>query len=98
MNYEAIAEKLIDLLGQHDAGLRGSIHQDANKRDFFRLFKAAYIGGLIEGPSQANYLSADALREVLASRAPEVLDGKAWLDLSTFWEEWTYARRNWDAA
>jgi hypothetical protein len=97
MNYDAIVNGVIELLRQHGAERRGSIHQEPYKGDFFKLFATAYNAGLIESASQTNYLSADAPADIIASRAPEVLDGETWGDLRTFWQEWTYAWRQRDA-
>jgi hypothetical protein len=93
VDHDQIVQEIIVLLRQHIDGLRGSVHQEPYKGDFFRLFAAAFNGGLIEGPGRSDYLSADALTDVLAARSPEVLEGDAFPNLHTFWQEWTYAWR-----
>jgi hypothetical protein len=93
MNREEILVKIEELLRQHKEGLRGSIHQEPYKGDFFRLFAAAYNGGLMDSPSHSGYLSADAMIDALASRAPDLNDQKTCENLYTFWLEWTYAWR-----
>lgn len=91
MDYDQIVQEIAGLLRQHMDGLRGTIHQEPYKGDFFRLFAAAFNAGLMESQGEGNYLSADALRDVLAARAPETLECKEFHELHTFWKEWTYA-------
>lgn len=71
----------------------GTIHQEPYRENVFRLFAAAFNGGLIASPAHPGYLSADALANIIAERAPEVVNSKNCHDLHTFWEEWTYAWR-----
>jgi hypothetical protein len=92
---DEIVGGVITLLRQHQNNLRGSFHQEPYKGDFFRLFAAAYNGGLID-QGQPNYLSADALTDVITARDPDVLDTKAWRDLHSAWQDWTYAWRRSD--
>jgi len=96
MDREQIVRALADLLDQHRNGLRGSMHQEPYKGDFFRLFAAAFNAGLIEEPGQTGYLSADALSDVLTDRFPETVESEEFSILHSFWGEWTYAwrRRN----
>ena len=96
MERDQIIEEIAKLLRQHIDGLRGTIHQEPYKGDFFGLFAAAFNSGLIKSPGQKDYLSAEALTDVLAERAPETVDSDAFQHLRTFWNEWTYAwrRRN----
>lgn len=91
MTHEEIIKGVIELLRQHKSGLRGSIHQEPYKGDFFKLFAAAFNAGLITNPGQRNYLSADALTSVIVARAPELVDDATWDNLLTFWQEWSYA-------
>ena len=91
MTHEEIIEGVIKLLRAHKDGLRGSIHQDPYKSDFFKLFAAAWNAGLIECSGRLNYLSADALTDIVVSRAPELVDDATWDNLRRFWQEWTYA-------
>jgi hypothetical protein len=93
MNYEEIVESIIGLLRQHSDGLRGTIYQEPYKWDFFRLFTVAFNAGLLERTAQREYLSADALNDLLVSRSPDVLESDACKNLYTFWQEWTYAWR-----
>lgn len=71
--------------------MAGSIHQEPYKGEFFRLFAAAFNGGLIENSAQASYLGAEALNDVVKARAPELVGNTRWTTLVMFWREWTYA-------
>ena len=84
------------LLRQHKDGVRGSIHQEPYKGDFFELFAIAFNGGLITSGGQPGYLSADALADIINERAPDVTDSHAFGHLHTFWREWAYAWRRCD--
>ena len=84
-------DQIEELLRQHKDGLRGSLHQEPYKGDLFRLFAAAFNGGLIDSANQSDYLSADALTDTLATRAPKLLDQESWHNLRRFWSDWTYA-------
>jgi len=94
MDRKELLDKLVELLQQHKDGSRGSIHQEPYKSDFFRLFAAAFNGGLIDSPGQSDYLSADALTDAVGGRSPELLDQESWHTLYRFWSDWTYAWRN----
>jgi hypothetical protein len=93
MNHEQIVDGVIELLRQHERGVRGSIHQEPYKGDFFRLFAAAFNAGLIESPGQTNYLSADALTDIVVVKAPELANSKTSHTLHSFWSDRTYAWR-----
>ena len=98
MTRDEILEGVIDLLRQHQKGMRGTIHQEPYKGDFFRFFAAAWNAGLLMNtPQPSGYLSADALADVLAERAPDVVDTErwdtTWFSLLTMWGDWTYAWR-----
>lgn len=91
MNREEILNKIEKLLHQHNDGIRGSVHQEPYKGDLFKLFAAAFNGGLIDSTSNPDYLSTDALRVALASRSPELLNHDSWHNFYKFWSDWTYA-------
>ena len=93
VNREELLTQIEELLRQHKDGLRGSVHQEPYKGDFFRLFAAAFNGGLLT-VGHPGYLSADALTDILTSRAPELVDDEAWQILHGCWQEWTYAWRH----
>ena len=84
---EEIVENIIQLLRAHKEGLLGSIHQDPYTRNFFVQFRDAYNAGMT--------LYADALRDIIVARAPELAEGETWDTLYRFWSDWTYA---WDHA
>jgi hypothetical protein len=93
MTRDEIVDEVIELLRQHKKGWRGSIHQDPYKSDFFALFAKAYNAGLMRH-GWDDVLFADALADCIADRAPELLDldpRGTWVNLHTFWMEWTYA-------
>jgi hypothetical protein len=95
MNRDEIIENVITLLREHEESgglvkLRGSIHQEPYKRDFFNLFAEAFNAGLMRDTLKG-YLSADALNDVIAERAPDVVGNKTFRELHTFWQGWTYA-------
>jgi hypothetical protein len=96
MNREKILEEIITLLRLHNEGLRGTIHQEPYKGDFFKLFAAAFNSGFITDRSQPGYMSSDALASTLTNRAPEVATGKTYQTLLSFWGEWDYAWRRCD--
>ena len=102
MNREEIIDHIIALLRQHEGNenkvrLSGSIHQEPYKVDFFKLFAAAFNAGMMANdPQPQDYLSADALADILAERAPDVVDRKTFGDLHAFWQEWTYAWKHSD--
>lgn len=93
MNRTDLIESIVKLLEQHKNGMRGSIHQEPYKSDFFQIFSCAFNAGFIDSPNQSDYLSADALADTINSRAPELFDCESWHDLYRFWSEWTYAWR-----
>lgn len=95
MKRDEVVSKIVELLRLHKDGLRGSLHQEPYKGDAFNIFADAFNNGLIGSPSQSDYLSADALRNELDSRAPELVEQEAWGILNRFWADWTYA---WDNA
>jgi hypothetical protein len=87
-----IVDGVILLLQHHKNNLAGSIHQDPYKSDFFRLFADAYNAGLMA----SNNLQADALANFIEERDPDLIDltdNSTYVNLLTFWREWTYA---WD--
>jgi hypothetical protein len=92
MTKSEIVDRVMELLQQHKSGLRGSIHQDPYKHDFFELFAAAYNAGMMKERSQI-ILYADALSDAVVERAPELTETPVWDNLRQFWSEWTYA---WD--
>jgi hypothetical protein len=47
MDREEIIEGIITYLRQHKNNLRGSIHQEPYKGDFFKLFAAAFNAGYL---------------------------------------------------
>ena|SRR6202049_2929495 len=65
MNREEIIDHIIALLRQHEENenkvrLRGSIHQEPYKVDFFKLFAAAFNAGMMANdPQPQDYLSAE---------------------------------------
>jgi hypothetical protein len=91
MNREEVLRQIEELLRQHKDGTRGSLDREPNKGDLFRLFAAAFNGGLIDSPSQSGNLRADVLVDTLTSRAPELTDHVSWHTLYSFWSAWTYA-------
>jgi hypothetical protein len=95
MSYDEIIEGLIDLLRQHKEGVRGSIGQEPNKGDLFKLFSSASKEGFLDRSAGTNNLRADAMADTLVDIAPELVDSSAhnttWSELYTFWREWTYA-------
>jgi hypothetical protein len=93
MNHNQIVNEIARLLREHIEGARGTIHQEPYKGDIFRLFAAAFNAGLIESPGRSEYLSADALADILATQAPETVESESFHSLHTFWHEWTYAWR-----
>src|ERR1700730_16381411 len=99
-NRNEILDGIVGLLRQHKEGLRGTIHQEPYKGDFFRFFAAAWNAGLIDQPQPPGYLSADALADAPADCAPDVVDierwDTTWFALLTMWGEWTYAWRRRD--
>ena len=80
MTKDEIVDEVISLLRDHKAGRRGSIHQDPYKHDFFRLFATAYNAGMMKSGSP-DFLRADALTEMIATRAPELVEGEVWQGL-----------------
>lgn len=92
MTKDEIVDEVISLLRDHKAGRRGSIHQDPYKHDFFRLFAEAYNAGMMKSGSP-DFLRADALTEMIATRAPELVEGEVWQGLYGLWSAWTYT---WD--
>jgi hypothetical protein len=95
--YELVVKGVVDLLRQKREGVAGSIQQEPYKGEFFRLFAAAFNGGLIENSGQVSYLSAEVLNVVVKARAPELVGNKRWNTLVMFWREWTYAWKGLDA-
>ncbi len=92
MTSDEILDAIEEYIDQHVLNMRGSIHQDPYKSDFFRLFAAAYNGGHMSFDSNPRLTSA-GLRDALEPRIPEVLALPLAQDLLVFWQEWTYA---WD--
>jgi hypothetical protein len=88
MTLEEVIGGVIELLRQHKDGLRGNLQQEPYKGDFFKLFATAFNKSL---RGQNDYLTGDALRDVVVSRAPEVVDDKVLENLSSLWREWSYA-------
>jgi|SRR6516165_1712679 hypothetical protein len=84
-----IIDEVIELLHQHKDKLRGTIHQDPYKGDFFRLFAAAFNAGMMSRYHDCLY--ADALVDAIRDRAPDVLDTPTWHTLYAMWGAWTYA-------
>jgi len=84
-----IVDDVIELLRQHNENRRGYIHQEPYKADFFRLFAAAFNGGMMNRFDDCLY--ADALGDSIADRAPDVLGTKTWDELYSMWGAWTYA-------
>jgi hypothetical protein len=82
MTHDKVADEIIGLLKWQDEH-GGYFHQEPYKGDFFRLFVAA----VEEGAG----LKADRLHSFVASRAPELFDGKNWPLLYAAWPEWDYA-------
>jgi hypothetical protein len=96
MTRDEIVDGVGGFIRQHKDGLRGSIHQEPYKGDLFRFFADAFNQGLISGPSQPGYLSADALADTLGERVPEIVGSKPFQELHAMWGEWTYAWRHVD--
>src|ERR1017187_8046355 len=69
MTRDEIVDQIITLLRSHEKH-GGYFHQEPYKGDFFRLFVLANECGA--------GLKADRLRSLIASRAPELFDGKNW--------------------
>jgi hypothetical protein len=92
MTKNEIVEGVIELLQAHRSGARGSLHQDPYKQDFFALFAKAYNAGMMKRGSEI-ILYADALKDIVVARAPDLVEDPAWEILYRFWSEWTYA---WD--
>jgi hypothetical protein len=84
-----IVDPVIELLRQHNENLRGTIHQEPYKGDFFRLFADAFNSGMMSRYHDCLY--ADALRDAINERAPDMLDTKTWHELYSMWSAWTYA-------
>jgi hypothetical protein len=82
MAHEKVVDRIIDQLRFQDAH-GGYFHQEPYKGDFFRLFVAA--------TEEGDGLKADRLHSFVASRAPELFDGKNWPLLYAAWSEWDYA-------
>jgi hypothetical protein len=82
MTHDKTVDEIISLLRRQDKQ-GGFFHQEPYKGDFFRLFVAAANEG--EG------LRADRLHGIIASRAPELFDGKNWPLLFAAWPQWDYA-------
>jgi hypothetical protein len=94
MNGEQIIDEFIALLRRHDTVVyrSASLHQEPYKGDFFKLFAAAYNAGLMKrNPEPIPYLSADALTDIIVSRAPDIVDSENFRTVRSFWQEWTYA-------
>jgi hypothetical protein len=90
---DQIVDDLITLLRRHETVYRSaSLYQEPYKGDFFKVFAAAFNAGLMKkNPEPRPYLSADALRHIIASRAPDVIDSQRFCTVRSFWMEWTYA-------
>jgi len=82
MKHDEIIEQIITLLRSHEKH-GGYFHREPYKGDFFRLFVLANERGA--------GLKADRLQSLIASRAPELFDGKNWPLLYAAWPEWDYA-------
>jgi hypothetical protein len=95
MNLDVIVELIIDLLRQHKDNLRGTIHQEPYKGDFFEIFALAFNAGMFESSARDDYLSAERLTSIILSRDPDVVDSThlntTWSNFRTFWQEWSYA-------
>lgn len=90
MAREEIIERVISLVrATEENKLRGSIHQEAYKEDFFRLFAEAFNAGMMHGSDDVLY--ADALADAVGERAPELVETNTFRTLHTFWHEWTFA-------
>lgn len=98
MTQEEIIASLIEYFDAHLNGVRGSVHQNPYKSDFFLLFKEAYDRDYFDFSSSPR-LTGDALRDILAERW---LRGHYDVDedrlklmetVLTMWDEWRYA---WD--
>lgn len=92
MTAEQILDAIEEYMDQHVLNVRGSIHQDPYKSDFFRLFAEAYNEGYMSLESQPR-LTAAGLGDALRLRIPDVLELPLAQELLVFWHEWTYA---WD--
>jgi hypothetical protein len=82
MTHDKVVDLIIALLRSQDKH-GGYFHQEPYKGDFFRLFVLAF--------EQGAGLKADRLHGMIASRAPELFDGKNWPLLYAAWPEWEYA-------
>ena len=82
MEHDGVVDRIIDLLRSQDKQ-GGFLHQEPYKSDFFRLFVTA--------AGEGDGLRADRLHGIIASRAPDVFDGKTWPLLFAAWPEWDYA-------
>lgn len=91
MNKEEIIDSILRLLRLHKDGLRGSIHQDPYKSDLFQQFSIAFNEGYLAHSANANFLSAEVLREAIAARDPDLLKHDLLPSLHSFWNEWAYA-------
>lgn len=70
-----------------------SVHQEAYKNDFFKLFREAFRGNHIDGDAHPK-LTADALRDVLQERWNSINtpQGKDVMErVLGMWHEWGYA-------
>lgn len=94
MSPSEILDAIEEYIDQHVLNMRGSIHQDPYKSDFFRLFAIAYNGGYMSFDSNPR-LTSGGLRDALEPRIPDVLALPLAQELLVFWHEWTYA---WDRA
>lgn len=70
MTSEDVLDQIEELLRQSRDGTRSSIDREPNKGDLFRLFAAAFNGGLIDSSGQSSNFHADALVNTLTNRAP----------------------------
>jgi hypothetical protein len=86
---DAIVDSVTELLRGHEKdargfSMRGSIHQEPYKGDFFRIFADSFN-------QSGKHLTADELADAVADREPELVADKTWQEMYRFWSEWTYA-------
>ncbi|MFH1355933.1 MAG: hypothetical protein ABII18_02270 [bacterium] len=96
MRADEILEKINDYIDQHVSDVRGSIHQDPYKSDFFQLCLDAHLKGHFK-PSSPACLTGDAMRgsfhERWSALEPEFQEKKFDLleQVISMWDEWSYA-------
>jgi hypothetical protein len=82
MTHDKVVDEIIGLLRSQDKH-GGYFHQEPYKGDFFRLFVLA--------DEEGAGLKADRLHSLVASRTPELFDGRNLPLLYAAWPEWDYA-------